>query len=121
MKRILVIDDDPSFLDFAGLQFGKAGFMVITAMDGKNGMHILRTLGADLIFLDISTDLEFFYALETMLPRPPVVLMTEGKRGVTASTAHEIGLKVGAMATLRKPFDAGVLGKLTSQLFLKAA
>ncbi len=53
MKKILVVDNDPLFLDFVRDLLQEAGNLVKTAEDGISALKILKTFTPDTIFVDL--------------------------------------------------------------------
>jgi DNA-binding response OmpR family regulator len=53
LKRILVIEDDRSFLDMLKLRLELNGFEVATESDGLNGFERVRKIHPDLVVLDL--------------------------------------------------------------------
>lgn len=53
MKKILVIEDEPSFLKLLEAQLTNDGFEIISAQDGKKGLETAISERPDLIFLDL--------------------------------------------------------------------
>ena len=53
MKKVLLIEDEPSLVDLYKLKFTKEGFNVITAPDSESGLQISRMEKPDFIILDI--------------------------------------------------------------------
>ncbi|HVA25443.1 MAG TPA: response regulator transcription factor [Chloroflexota bacterium] len=51
--KALVVDDEPSILDFIKLGLGYEGFDVKTARDGPNGLALARDYNPDVIVLDV--------------------------------------------------------------------
>jgi len=51
--KALVVDDEPSILDFIKLGLGYEGFEVKTARDGPNGLALARDYNPDVIVLDV--------------------------------------------------------------------
>jgi DNA-binding response OmpR family regulator len=53
MKKILLVEDEPTLVDLCKLKFTKEGFNVISALDGESGLQLARMEKPDLIILDI--------------------------------------------------------------------
>jgi Lrp/AsnC family transcriptional regulator, regulator for asnA, asnC and gidA len=51
--RILVVDDDPDFVEFIRLTLGTAGFEVSTASDGEDAIALMRVGRPDLVIMDV--------------------------------------------------------------------
>ncbi|MFN2224854.1 MAG: response regulator transcription factor [Anaerolineae bacterium] len=52
-KKILCIEDDPDMIDYVKLVLGKAGYNVIGADGGVQGLEAMREEQPDLILLDL--------------------------------------------------------------------
>jgi two-component system response regulator MtrA len=102
--RILLVEDDPSIREVTALGLRSAGFTIVTASDGVEGLDRFRAEPFDLVLLDI------------MLPRldgfdvcreirrgstVPVVMLTA--RSDTIDIV--VGLEAGADDYVRKPFE----------------
>jgi len=53
MKTILVVDDDPDFVEATRMVLEKAGYDVISAADGDAGLKMAREIKPDLVILDV--------------------------------------------------------------------
>jgi len=53
MKRILIVDDDPDFVEVTRAVLERAGYEVTSAADGDEGMRAVRETQPDLIILDV--------------------------------------------------------------------
>ena len=51
--KVLVIDDDPDFCEFMRIGIESAGYQVLTAGGGKQGLMIMRHEKPDLVFVDV--------------------------------------------------------------------
>jgi CheY-like chemotaxis protein len=51
--KILIIDDDPSFLEITGAILKRFGYDVLTADNVADGLHSIKTKEPDLLILDI--------------------------------------------------------------------
>jgi len=106
-KKILIVDDDPSFLSW--LRFGlekKNCFQVVTAETMGQGLNLLDSEKPDLAILDIKLPdgdgFEMCKRIKKGTHPLPVILVT----GVfQESDAYQKGNKVGADDLLIKPFS----------------
>ncbi len=96
MKKILLIEDDFFILELYKRILGGAGFEVITASDGEQGLQIAKQ-GPDLILLDIMlpklNGLQVLRGLksETITRHIPVVLITNLGQSSIIKEAFELG------------------------------
>lgn len=102
-KRILVVDDEPSFIDALTVSLQAEGYDVVAALDGFEALEKFRSTNPDLILLDL------------MLPRVSGVDVCRDIRGssnvpiimVTAKSSEVdvvVGLEVGADDYITKPY-----------------
>jgi CheY-like chemotaxis protein len=52
-QKILVVDDDPDFVQLLEFDLKKHGYNVVTALNGQEGLDKVKSEGPDLIMLDI--------------------------------------------------------------------
>jgi two-component system response regulator MtrA len=101
---ILLVEDDPSIREVAALGLRAAGFTVITAPDGADGLDRWRRDTPDLVLLDVMLPrldgLEVCRAIrrESIVP---IVMLTA--RADTIDVV--VGLESGADDYVRKPFE----------------
>jgi DNA-binding response OmpR family regulator len=53
MTKILCIEDDPDMIDYIALILGKAGYEVVGAEGGEEGLEKMRQESPDLVLLDL--------------------------------------------------------------------
>jgi len=53
MAKILIIDDEPEIITLTRMMLQKAGYDVIEAESGKEGLEILKKEKIDLVLLDV--------------------------------------------------------------------
>jgi len=53
MSKILVVDDDPDFVEATRIVLEGAGYEVVSAADGDESLKVIRTEKPDLIILDV--------------------------------------------------------------------
>ncbi len=112
MARVLVIDDEEVVRRAIGLALSRAGHHVRLAEDGAVGLALLADHGADLVITDIimpdMAGIETIAELRQHHPKLPVIAMSGGGR--TANFQFlEVARHLGAVHTLRKPFDTSEL------------
>ncbi|MBI5855800.1 MAG: response regulator [Nitrospirae bacterium] len=112
MPSILIIDDDASLR--AGLRraLQKAGYTVVEACNGLQGLQSLTTTPIDLVLLDVfmpdKDGLETIKELRAAKPEMRVIVMSGGgTKG--AVDVLQIARYLGASRTLVKPFSRGRL------------
>ncbi len=102
--RILLVEDDPSIREITAIGLRGAGFTVITAADGREGLARFGADKPDLVLLDVMLPgldgLEVAREIrrDSMVP---IVMLTA--RGDTLDVV--VGLESGADDYVRKPFE----------------
>ena len=56
MSKILVVDDDPDFVEITSMVLESVGHEVVSAADGNEGLRKLREEQPDLVILDVIMD-----------------------------------------------------------------
>jgi CheY-like chemotaxis protein len=52
-KRIVIVDDDPDFLEYARIVLRSAGYQVDMATSAAEGLALIRSVTPDLIIIDV--------------------------------------------------------------------
>lgn len=110
-KKILLIDDEPEILKVLAKRLQDAGFEVITAADGIEGLDKARATSPDLILLDIlmpkidGFDVCRLLKFDDRYKNIPIILLT----AKTQDADKETGKKVGANGYITKPFESSDL------------
>jgi two-component system response regulator MtrA len=102
--RILVVEDDPSIREITKIGLRGAGFRVITAADGRDGLARFRAEAPDLVLLDVMLPGLDGLEVAREIRRDstvPIVMLTA--RGDTLDIV--VGLEAGADDYVRKPFE----------------
>lgn len=106
-KRILTIDDSKTMRDMLMLTLADAGFDVLQAVDGEDGLDVLGRERVDLVITDINMPKMDGYEVirrvradPAYLTLPVLVLTTEGEADKRA-----IAKAAGATGWMVKPFD----------------
>ena len=118
-KKILIIEDDPSFSRAITHIIQKEGYDVISASNGMAGLRMAKGENPDLLILDVMLPgLDGFEICsrlrqDTLTANLPIIMLSAKGQEVDKTT----GLKVGASEYLTKPIDrALLLEKITSLL-----
>jgi len=104
-KRVLIVDDEPGLLMFAGEVLRDAGYDVVTGDDGNVALSLVRSQPFDLTILDLvmpeREGLDTMMRLRESHPDLPVVAISGAFGGRFLHSASMLG----ARATLSKPFS----------------
>lgn len=111
-KKILAIDDDPDLLFGLQIILKRAGFQVLTALNGQDGIHLAETERPDMILCDIAMPgMDGFATLQHLrwnarTAAIPVIFLTARteQQSMIASFAN------GADDYITKPYDPKELG-----------
>ena len=113
-KTILTIDDSRTMRDMLRLALGGAGFTVVQAVDGQDGLKVLPQQPVDVIITDINMPkLDGYGVIRAVRADPSyddtpiLVLSTEAEQG-----SKDIANEAGANGWIVKPFDPEGLIKL---------
>ncbi len=103
-ERILLVEDDPSIREVTAIGLRNAGFQVVTASDGVDGLERFRSEPFDLALLDVMVPrldgLDVCRAIRRTSTMPIVMLTA---RGDTIDVV--VGLEAGADDYVKKPFE----------------
>jgi CheY-like chemotaxis protein/anti-sigma regulatory factor (Ser/Thr protein kinase) len=106
MKKILVVDDDPSTRHVLRKVLTSAGFSATVAKDGIEGLKALKSKRYDLLLLDVwmprMNGLELLGKLRSTKTRPRVVVMTSDEAPQTLLQA----VREQAFKYVHKPVEA---------------
>jgi DNA-binding NtrC family response regulator len=118
--RVLLIDDEPMVRKIVRKMLERAGHEVVDVENGRAGLDQLERATIDLIVTDIiMPDVEGIEVLMTVRERHPsiaVIAMSGGGRMGNVDFL-EVAMKLGAVATLQKPFTSGALLEAIDQSF----
>jgi signal transduction histidine kinase/CheY-like chemotaxis protein len=111
---ILIVDDDDGVRTVSTLSLERAGFRVVTARDGEEGMALMEQRGGDFdaVLLDMTmprlSGAETCHLIRQLRPELPVVL-TSGYTEPDAGARLDI---LGVAGFLQKPFTPAILVKM---------
>lgn len=110
-RKILVIDDEPDFVDAIKMRLEANGYVMVSASDGREGVDKAKRERPDLILLDlVMPNVNGILALSMLKTDPkiahiPVVILT----AKTDSDYITDTMKLGAVDYIVKPADMQVL------------
>ncbi len=117
-KKILLVDDEPEIQLIISSRLSAAGFEVIIAKDGQEGLNMARSESPDAILLDLMIPkidgfkvcrmLKFDKAFENI----PVIIFSA--RGSDAD--KKLAEQVGASAYIVKPFNLDLFTQTIQRL-----
>lgn len=120
-KKILIVEDDPSFSRAINHMIGKEGYDVITASNGLTGLRMATEDKPDLLILDVMLPgLDGFEICSRLRAEPqtaklPIIMLSAKGQDADKTT----GLQVGANEYLAKPVDRAVLLEKVTALLAK--
>ena len=105
MKKILVVDDEPSIVTLLTFNLEKEGYQVASATDGLDGLQLALSESFDFIILDVmlpSLDgIEIMKRLRQEKVETPILILTAKDDPID----RILGLEIGADDYLAKPFS----------------
>lgn len=110
---IVVIDDDPGLLSMMTMALQAAGYVVRTAGDGEQGLHLLSTVQPRMVISDIMMPMmdgvEMFQQIKERLQDDgiPIIIITALNRKPWFATLEAEGA-----AIVQKPFEIDALLQL---------
>jgi len=129
MTRVMIIDDEEDIRIVLKEVFTRAGFDVVVASDGNEGLNMLREQPADLVITDIimpgSDGVETAYDIRMEFPKTKIIVMSGGgnlgpvdyEPSAISTTAYLASAEaVGADLTITKPFDREELIRAAREL-----
>jgi len=111
MKKILIIDDDPSICKILGKFLQKSGYEVVTALSGKQALLLLKKQSFHLVVCDYNlgdiNGLEVLSKINSLYPQT-IVIFISGYGNI--QTAVDL-VKEGAFHFLTKPLYPDIILK----------
>lgn len=110
-KKILIVDDEKDLVETVSFRLQSAGYDVIKAYDGQEGLDKARKEKPDIIILDLMLPKMDGYKVCAMLKRDqkykniPILMFTARAQ----ESDEKLGLEVGADAYVTKPFESQAL------------
>jgi OmpR-family two-component system manganese-sensing response regulator len=114
-KRVLVVEDDAVFRDWANQVLERQGYSVAHCNNGAEAMSLFSKSSFDVVVADYKlpfmTGDEVAQRIKTIAPQQPVIIVT----GDSTFRCRDSS----ADAVLFKPFEAGELGRVVERLLLQ--
>lgn len=110
-KRVLIVDDERDLVETISFRLEAAGYEVLSAYDGQEGLEKARDEKPDLILLDVMMpkmdgyQVCRFLKFDEDFKNIPIVMLTARGQESDKNT----GAGVGADAYITKPFDSASL------------
>ena len=105
MKKILVVDDEPSIVTLLTFNLEKEGYQVTSATDGQEALEIALMQSFDFILLDVMLPhmdgIEITKRLRQEKVNTPIIILTAKDDPID----RILGLEIGADDYLSKPFS----------------
>ena len=107
-QNVLIIEDEERIAHWVRSYFEEAGFETLTAVDGRDGLRLARSVRPDLVILDLTLPgldgMDVCRALRQESDVPIIILTARGKE-----IDRILGLELGADDYVVKPFSPGEL------------
>ncbi len=106
-KKILIVDDERDIVKALMIRLQGAGYEVVAAFDGAQGVFMAHKENPDLIILDIRMPAGDGFSVAQRLKRSthtftiPVIFLT----GSPETSAEEKAMALGARFFVKKPYD----------------
>jgi CheY-like chemotaxis protein len=117
--KVLIVDDDPLFLDVMAFEFQRRGFSVFSSKDGAQAFDIVQRQKIDIVISDICMPnvdgIELLDKLKALKPELPMIILMTGYDEITSNVAR----KKGAEGVFSKPFDRNALVEAVIRLVVK--
>lgn len=106
--KVLIVDDNQSFLAMLSEFLSNNGYIVMPTADGKEAQKQFPEFMPDIVLTDIVMPgvdgIELLLGLRSINPDIKVIVMSGGNRG-HADTYLHMADKLGANVVLNKPFE----------------
>jgi len=114
LGRVLVVDDHPDTLDLLTAILSDAGYEVVGALTGGDGLMVLEVESPDVILLDVQMPglhgMDVLRRLRMTRPEIPVIIVSgQGDAELARAT-----LRRGAVDYIRKPMNPEHLLRATA-------
>jgi len=105
MTRVLIVEDEPSYVQALQVALRAEGFEVVAALDGKDGLERFRATRPDVLLLDLMlpglSGLDVLREVRRLSDLPVIVVSAKGAEADIVSA-----LELGADDYVTKPYSA---------------
>jgi len=119
--RILLVDDEESFVDTLAERLRNRDFHVTTALNGEDALEKVKEYNFDVVVIDVLmpglSGVEVLREMKKIKPLTEAIMLTGH---ATVETAIE-GMKLGAYDYLMKPCDIDVLVEKINKTYERKA
>jgi DNA-binding response OmpR family regulator len=108
---ILTVEDEPDVAELIRVHLVRAGYRVLVAATGREALEIIRSDRPDLVLLDLMLpDIDGFGLCEILrrnaaTASTPIIIVSAW----ATDDSMSLGLEMGALDYLRKPFSPKIL------------
>lgn len=117
MPRVLVVDDDALIIKLLSITLESAGYTVLAARNGAEGLDIALEKDPDIILLDlmmpVMDGLTMLAELRKTSQIPVIIISAYGSKD-KVDRARELGIE----CFVNKPFDTRVMVEMLDVIFL---
>jgi DNA-binding response OmpR family regulator len=118
-SRVLLIDDNVDLTSMLSLCLQADGVDVMVAADGEAGLALMRDRPVDIVVTDLfmpdKDGIETIVELKKRYPDVKIVVMS-GFTSIGGTDYLGVARELGAVTTLKKPFDPAELSKVVREL-----
>jgi len=118
-SRVLLIDDNVDLTSMLSLCLQADGVDVMVAADGEAGLALLKDKPVDVVVTDLfmpdKDGIETIVELKKRYPEIKIVVMS-GFTSIGGTDYLGVARELGAVTTLKKPFDPAELSKVVREL-----
>ncbi len=112
VPKILLIDDEPAVRQAIGRILRRAGYAVVLAENGDDGVQLFRSESPDLVITDMvmpkKTGIEVIREIRQLRPDAKVIAMSGGGR-IADVDFLDMAAQLGATEIIQKPFEMTTL------------
>lgn len=117
-NTVLVVDDDLELVNVLRLAFERANYTVHSTTSGREGLTLFRAEPPDLVVIDMiipdRDGIELISDMRRLSPEVKIIAIS-GHPVLHTLRLLDLALRLGANATLTKPFEASAILRLAEE------